>query len=230
MAKHAFFELWNGGFPFVLEGEGYERVCFLVQGGNGGGVRDMWYVIQTITGKEQELADIIEKVMAGEGQKYEHCFVIYQECVRRRNGRRELYVETLFPSYVFVETNQPEEFFLDLKQVPRAANFLQVDGCFWNIYEEEEEFLRRMLESCIVKKSNKMGINCGQAYVIHSSLVWVNEEGQIQGAEGVLGFYLNKIVKQRLRKRSVVIEIPFCGRMRRIRLGIRLKGDFCEAE
>ncbi|NBH36511.1 transcription termination factor NusG [Clostridiaceae bacterium] len=192
--------------------------------------RDMWYVIQTITGKEQELADVIGKIMAGEGQKYERCFVIYQECVQRRKGRRESYVETLFPSYVFVETNQPEEFFLELKQVPRVANFLQVDGCFWNIYEEEEEFLRRMLEGGFDKTRNRIGKDSDQAFIIRSSLVWVNADGQIQGAEGVLGFYLDKIVKQRLRKRSVVIEIPFGGRMRRIRLGIRLDGDFSVAE
>ena len=38
-------------------------------------------------------------------------------------------------------------------------------------------------------------------------------------------FYMDKIVKQRLRKRSVVIEIPFGGQLRRIRLGIRLEED-----
>jgi len=30
----------------------------------------MWYVMQTITGKEQELADVIWRVLTGERKKY----------------------------------------------------------------------------------------------------------------------------------------------------------------
>lgn len=137
-------------------------------------------------------------------------------------------MEPLFPSYVFVETDRPQEFFAELKRVPRMSRFLGVDGCFWGIYEEEELFLRRLMEegrrkgvkeSC---KDDQQG-----SYMIYPSLVWVDEEGQILRAEGILKFYIDQIVKQRLRKRSVIIEIPFGGRLRRIRLGIRLAEDTC---
>ena len=191
VAKHAFFQFWE--------------------------VKAMWYVIQTITGREQELVNVIQKVLAGEKRKYDRCFALYQECIQRRNGRLEHHVEPLFPSYIFVETDSPEEFFMELKQVPRLSHLLGVDGCFWNIYEDEQAFLNHLVE--------EGGNGAEEQYLIRPSLVRVDQEGRIQKAEGVLGFYMDKIVKQRLRKRSVIIEIPFCGRMRRIRLGIRLEED-----
>ena len=44
----------------------------------------MWYVIQTQTGREQELTECIERVLKGNG--YRACFVIEQECVWRSAG------------------------------------------------------------------------------------------------------------------------------------------------
>lgn len=192
----------------------------------------MWYVIQTVAGKEQELVNAIWHVMIGERQKYDQCFVIYQEYAIRSNGRLEYHVEPLFPSYIFVETNMPEKFFEELRRIPQMSCLLDVDGCFCDIYKEEELFLRRMLEESRREKKKdgckKKKNSPNTEYFIRPSLVWVNEEGKIWKAEGILEDYMDKIVKQRLRKRSVVIEIPLCGKMRRVRLGIRLEEDEVE--
>lgn len=197
----------------------------------------MWYVMQTITGKEQELVDVIWRVLTGESKKYERCFVLYQEYDRRSGGKLETCVETLFPSYVFVETNAPEEFFLELKHVPKMSRLLGADGCFWTMNREEELFLCRMLEKSTAGNIGTAGetadgkqeqkLEQEKKYLIRPSLVWVDDKGAITGAKGILEDYRNQIVKQRLRKRSVVIEIPFCGKIRRIRLSIRLEGDKC---
>ena len=58
----------------------------------------MWYVIQTQTGREQELTECIERVLKGNG--YRACFVIEQECVWRNAGELLAYQKPLFPSYV----------------------------------------------------------------------------------------------------------------------------------
>ena len=200
----------------------------------------MWHVIQTITGKEQELENVIWKVI--DRECYHNCFVLYQECFWRKKGELERDMEPLFPSYVFVETDRPEEFLVELKRLPKVSRFLGMDGCFWGIYEEEELFLQRLMEEgCDQRKEEKFSerllVNSKKSVeenwaeepkrncLIYPSLVWVDEKGQIVRAEGVLKFYMDKIVKQRLRKRSVVIEIPFGGQLRRIRLGIRLEED-----
>ncbi len=184
----------------------------------------MWYVIQTITGKEQELVEAVGRVLAGEGQNYERCFVIYRENLRRSGGRLALWQEPMFPSYAFVETDRPIEFFQSLKQVPQLTRLLGMEGEFWSIYEEEENFLRYMLKESH-RQPEEGREKEAMRYLVRRSLVQVDEEGRIIKAEGVLGHYLDRIVKQRLRKRSVVIELPFLGRMRRIQLGIRLLED-----
>lgn len=189
----------------------------------------MWYVMQTITGKEQELVDVIWRVMTGERKKYERCFVLYQEYDRRSGGKLETCVETLFPSYVFVETDVPEEFFLELKHVPKMSKLLGADEGFWTMNKEEELFLCHMLEksnpSNIGTSGKTAEIKQEKNYLIRPSFVWVDDKGEIKEAKGILEDYMNQIVKQRLRKRSVVIEIPFCGKIRRLRLSIRLEGD-----
>ena len=179
----------------------------------------MWYVIQTITGKEQELVDMIKQIMKKKKKKYQRCFVIYQECAYRVHGAPEFHIEPLFPSYVFVETDTPEEFFLELKRVPRMSKILRTDGYFWSIYKEEEKFLQNIIEG------NKKEAAALEYYLIYPSLVQVDKEGKIINAEGFLSCYIDKIVKQRLRKRSVVLEIPFGGKKKKVRLGIRLEGD-----
>lgn len=196
----------------------------------------MWYVIQTNAGKEQELANAIELVLFGDKKEetYKRCFVLYHECIWRIEGEYRIHIEPLFPSYVFVETDDPDAFFIALKQVPKLAKLLGADGKFWSIGEEEERFLDSMIKTeeggqvCISSgKKNRDRAIGGRTkqYLVRRSLVYVDPEGQIVGAEGILKNYLGQIVKKRLRKRSVIIEAPFLGEMRRIQLGIRLADD-----
>lgn len=209
----------------------------------------MWYVIQTTTGKEDELVDAIENILAGSRQSniYKRCFTIYRECIWRIEGEFRLRIEPLFPSYVFAETDNPDAFFIALKQVPRLSKLLGVEDIFWSVGEEEERFLRDLVEMAdtVAGENDETGAgskndikewkwkrrdgspNGGKTerYLVRRSLVQVDSEGQIVSAEGVLKNYMNRIVKQRLRKRSVIIEIPFMGEMRRVQLGIRLEED-----
>lgn len=170
----------------------------------------MWYVIQTITGKEQELVEVIDRVLAGCG--YEKCFVIRRECVWRIEGQYRVHLEMLFPSYVFVETDMPEIFFFALKRIPKLTKLLGGDGLFWTVKREEEELLRRM-------------VGGDETYIVRRSPVKVDEAGEIISAGGILKEYLGQIVKKRLRKRSVVIEIPFLGERKRVQVGILVEGE-----
>lgn len=174
------------------------------------GGSNMWYVVQTITGMENETVQIIDKVLRK--KEYERCFVIMRECVWRIEGRFRVHREPLFPSYIFVETENPENFFYGLKRVPKLTKLLGNDGEFWRVEQEEAEFLKKLI--------------CGdREYTVRRSLISVDAEGELISAEGILHEYRQRIVKKRLRKRLVVIEIPFLGKMRRIQIGVRLPGD-----
>lgn len=182
----------------------------------------MWYVIQTITGREQELVNAIEHVLDGKiGEKpYQRCFVLYRECIWRVEGQLRVHIEPLFPSYVFVETTDPDNFYVALKQVPKLSRLLGTDGKFWGLEIDEEPFFCSMMKAAEQEKANKK-----EYYLVHRSLVRTDSEGKVIAAEGVLKNYIGQIVKQRLRKRSVIIEIPFMGAKRRVQLGICLEGD-----
>ena len=120
-------ERWNIGWITIVsgqpaggsgDGEAYP-LCAKMQR-NAKESTGMWYVIQTQTGREQELTECIERVLKGNG--YRACFVIEQECVWRNAGELLEYQKPLFPSYVIADTDTPEEFFLALKRVPKLSN------------------------------------------------------------------------------------------------------------
>ena len=73
----------------------------------------MWYVLQTTTGQEEKLVQMIRELVAPE--LYEDCFVAYYERVWRKQQQSVVHVERLFPGYVFVVTQDPEELFLAKK-------------------------------------------------------------------------------------------------------------------
>ena len=134
----------------------------------------MWYVIQTQTGREQELTECIERVLKGNG--YRACFVIEQECVWRNAGELLAYQKPLFPSYVIADTDTPEEFFLALKRVPKLSKLLRTDCEFWAIREEEKKLLCQMMEL------SSVGNDTSSA----APLVTLDEDGNILTAQGPL--------------------------------------------
>ena len=176
----------------------------------------MWYVMRTLTGREQELADMIDHILKKQG--YRSCFVIYQEVVWRADGAFKVCNKPMFPSYVFVDTDRPDEFFYLLRRVPRLSRMLGSNGTFWTVKKEEQELLCKMRAAGLRKKQDPI-------FLIRRSAVTVDAEGNILTAEGPLKEFVGQIVKKRLRKRSVVIEIPFLGEKKRIALGIRVAGE-----
>ena len=170
----------------------------------------MWYVIQTITGKEIETAAVIDRIV--DRSCYTKCFVIQRECVWRIEGRCQVYIKPLFPSYVFVETDTPDDFFYALKHVPKLTKLLGCDGIFWEVQKEDYKLLQKLIGN-------------DPEYIVRRSLVRLNEQGEIVTAQGVLKEYIGNIVKKRMRKRVVVIEIPFLGRLRRFEVGVKTEED-----
>ena len=77
-----------------------------------------------------------------------------------------------------------------------------------------------------MKKRNWMAGVCGAA-VIGLLIVGTGTAlaGTIPTAQGPLSFFLEKIVRKRIRKRIVTVEVELLGEKRRIELGIRLPED-----
>ncbi|MCI8416254.1 MAG: hypothetical protein HFI33_01925 [Lachnospiraceae bacterium] len=171
----------------------------------------MWYAIQTMTGDEEEIIDTIRKVVSPE--VCEDCFLLKREAVWRIQGGCKIHTERLFPGYVFVSTECPEEFYRQLKMVPQFTRILgKEEREFYPVSAEEETFLKELL-------------NGDEEYTVRLSPVEVDVQGNIVACGKPLERYLDCVVKKRIRLRYVVIRVWLFGRERDILLGIWLEEE-----
>ena len=59
----------------------------------------MWYVIQTITGKEQELVDLVYKMLPK--TVYKECFFLKRQLLKRLGGEWLEVTETFVSSFMY---------------------------------------------------------------------------------------------------------------------------------
>ena len=166
----------------------------------------MWYVIQTVTGQEDMVLDMVRSIIPRES--YNECFCIKRECMEKEDGESGIVLKALFPGYVFLDTNTPKDAYYSLKNVPKLTKVLRNDDDFFlPVAEEEQDFLQNIQS---------------EGHVVRLSNVTLDDERQITAADGAVGKYFDQIVKQRVRKRYVLILQQFLGKERKIMLGIRV--------
>ena len=137
---------------------------------------DMWYVIQTITGKEEELSRAVSAYLSP--QICEDCFTVKRRFIRRLGGEWVTVKKILFPSYLFLETAKPEQLFYELKKIPEYTRLLgDNDGSFISLETEEEEFLKKICH------------REGRDMVAELTDLYLDEKGEIVRADGPLRFF-----------------------------------------
>ncbi len=169
----------------------------------------MWYVLQTMTGKEEELIRMIKRILSPE--LYTDCFIAYYERVWRKQQQSIVHVERLFPGYAFIVSEQPEEVFLQLKHVP-AMSKMMADGefTFLPLDSEEEAFLQDML---------------GHDHIVRLSYVATDGRGHVYRASGPLEAYMPQVVRFQFKKRYAIIRLKLLGMEKTVALGIILNED-----
>ena len=90
----------------------------------------LWYVIQTYTGKEEQLVEMVRRIVPG--RLYGDCFVAYYEQLRRRQQANQIHIIRAFPGYVFITCDHPEELFFCLKQVPAMSKIVADDNLLFS--------------------------------------------------------------------------------------------------
>ncbi|MEG0961519.1 MAG: transcription termination/antitermination NusG family protein, partial [Lachnospiraceae bacterium] len=178
----------------------------------------MWYVIQTISGEETEIIEMIQKTVSK--SLYQACIFPLCENVWKSKGIN-IKIEALFPGYVFIETENPEELFLNLRKIIKLSKLLRNGDShngysFLNLKQEEVDFLKNI-------------INDDKEQIVRRSSIWCEEKPNggksICRVEGPLAHYMKELVKVDFKNRRAFIELEFLGEKRRIRLGIRLLED-----
>jgi len=169
----------------------------------------MWYVLQTMTGKEEELVQLVKEIVPSD--LYSDCFVAYYERVWRRQQESLVHVERLFPGYVFIITNEPKQLYMCLKNVPAMSRIIG-DGSFTFIplEEDEEAFFQKMLID---------------QRIVRLSYVELDGKSHIIRVTGPLKEYKSAVVRAQYKKRYVIIKVKMMGAYKTVALGVILKED-----
>lgn len=178
----------------------------------------MWYVIQTITGKEEELMLFMRTILCRE--HFDNSFVIYAEWMKRLGGEWQIQVRPLFPGYVFIETKEPDRLYMELKAVPKFSRLLGTGKDeFVPVSEEEEQFLRMIIDNGETAVST---VNNERA-VVKLTVVETEADGGIISMDGALSCFNRNDVTVNLHKRYAVVKTRLLGEERSLVFGIRLK-------
>ena len=104
-----------------------------------------WYVLQTRTGEEEKLVDLVHKLVPD--YLYGTCFVVRQEQLWRRRQQNLIHVKHTFPGYVFITSKEPKALFFCLKKLPAMARMFAADEfAFLSLEKEEADFLKQILD------------------------------------------------------------------------------------
>ena len=114
----------------------------------------------------------------------------------------------MFPGYLFVITDKPEELYWRLKEIPQFTKLLRTeDEIFLSVADDEKKFLENLL-------------NGDKEDVVGLSKVRLNEKKEIVSAEGPLKHYVGNIVKKKIRLRYVMIDVVLFGKRRTVLVGV----------
>lgn len=102
-----------------------------------------WYVIQTMSGKEDILIRYIEEYV--DSSVVKECFIPKRERKKKIDGKWRVITEKLFRGYIFVVTGEPVGIFFALKQIPMLSKLLS-DGeyTFEKLNNKEVDFISRI--------------------------------------------------------------------------------------
>lgn len=102
----------------------------------------MWYVLQVPTGREDRL---IEEIRSYRIQEYfEEVFAPRSVRKKKYRGKWQTSEELLFPGYLFVISENPEELYQALKRIPRMTRILGTGEKWTAMTANDIETVRRL--------------------------------------------------------------------------------------
>ena len=165
----------------------------------------MWYVIQVRTGKEEQVRDHCRKlIIEHEDSALKATRIYYYDRQMKRQGQWRSEKRVMFPGYVFLESDDVEKLFMQLKRIIGMTKLLGTDRDPVPLTAKEAEFLEK-LGGGTESVDYSEGIIVGDRVQVYS--------GPLQGMEGM-------ICKIDRHKRLAWIELEFLGQKRRMELGL----------
>lgn len=168
-----------------------------------------WYAIQTYTGKEEQLVEMIYRMLpAG---IFSECFVPYFERLRRWHHQNQICILRLFPGYIFISTEDINSVFGLFKKIPAMSKIMSTDDFeFTSIYEEEARFLLEILDS---------------DHIVRLTYVATDGKGSATYMAGPLKECSGRIQAYKFRDRYAQVRLTIAGHEKSVRMGLILDND-----
>ncbi len=165
----------------------------------------MWYVISVAEGEEEKLMPRVRRALFTAPD----CKLILPKyiCQRRYQGMWHTEVKTLFPGYIFVDTDCPEKVVDGLKVFSANVRPVCIGGGFYPIRKEEHEFLLNMM-------NEKYEIELSVGNIV---------DGRLIVDEGPLKDKSSKICRIDRHKRTAWLALTLWGNERQVKVGLEVK-------
>lgn len=172
-----------------------------------------WYVFKTISGKESQAVSLLERRI--EPALWNTCRILRKMKVFRSKGRLHLLEDTMFPGYVLVQTEVPDQLSRALEQSGKFPQPLTQPFSSRQMVLLDKRDLAFLQSVCGKDLREPMGVTD----------IFLGNDKQIVRADGVLEPYLDRLVKLNLHKRFAVVEVELWGRCQPVLFGLRLEQD-----
>ncbi len=164
----------------------------------------MWYVIQVPTGKEELTKDLcIDRI---DSVHYNEIFILKYAKKIKRNGRWKEVMKTLFPGYIFVDTDDILSVKQNLIGVKAMTIVLGSDGEPVPVSGEERSFLQSLIDGDYV-------VRMSTGFIIGDEIALIS--GPLRNTKGVI-----KRVDR--HKRQAVIDVELFGGATRATVGLEV--------
>ena len=164
----------------------------------------MWYVIQVMTGKEDDIAGKLKE----QGIR---ALVPKENRLIRSGGSWSQREYILFAGYVFLNMNYNADNYYKVKGIPGVIQFLGDNRNPSRLSYLEAEWI--ML---LTGENNQP---------IEPTVVRALGDGNYEVVKGVLEKFENRIIKYDKRSRKATFEITICNEKKEVQLSIRLEED-----
>jgi transcriptional antiterminator NusG len=168
----------------------------------------MWCVVHVKDGGEEHTEDLVAGLLPDNLNA--RCFHLIRSRRKKYEGQWQTVQEDLFPGYVFIDTDQPDQVYKELKKTPRPRLLFSDEEYVSTLEKHESDLMERLAD-----KSGRIGI----------SRVKIEEDGKICYLSGPLSHMGDMVRRVNLHKRIAEIETEIMGRKRVLFLGIDIEED-----
>lgn len=163
------------------------------------------YVIQVEGGRETHVCGLVNKLL---GDRIKECFVPRREIFRREAGEWTTVRETLFPGYLFVETDDVSKVMERLARVPAFTRLLgKSDERILPLSPDEVAWINSLMEPVTKVVEASVGVIEGDHVVVTS--------GPLKGHEALIS-------KVDRHKRLAYLDMRMFGRTKTIKVGLEI--------